>query len=286
MISATTFICNTFRGAFCLFESMATYLPIVDNMTVLDLGSEDGTWDRLVEIGKKNKRVLPIRLKGFSKIDASAFADAANWCVDAVPGGDDTTVFFWQADEILHENMLKSLHEVLKAGTPHAIWRYQLRENFQRIKWFPHPVHRIGRKGDFHFVGDGMNTDNYLGVPVLGDYDGGWFVRWGSEFEDDPVSLPTDQMMLDVSMIGGFRDNIPDRQAMHAPFWHQEPQIDGIPFERWFAEQQLNRNWTKPESPFNIPHIMRWHVGRTVYSLSYDLARALCDDDTERLLFP
>lgn len=285
-VAGTTFIRDTFKGAFCLFESMATFLPVVDTLTVLDLGSSDRTWETLLEIAHVNSKIVAIQKEGFSKVDASAFADAANWCIKAAQCGDDDLVLFWQADEILHQNMLSCLVDALKEGKPRSMWRYQLRENFQRIKWFPHIVHRIGKKGSFEFVGDGMNTEGYFGVPLLGDYDGGWFTRWGAEFEKVPETLPTHQMMLDVSMVGAFRDNIPDRRRMHASFWHEQPNIEGQPAYVWLSEQRQNPNWTKKATPFNIPHIMRWHLGRTKYSLRYSLYEALKNDETEVLLFP
>jgi hypothetical protein len=279
-LSAATFIRDSMRGGFCLFESMAMWLTLpIDEMIVLDLGSTDGTRELLGQIADSNKRVK-IHDAGFSKIDAAAFADAANDCIALT---ENDRVLFWQADEIMHENLIPfMLNWISKDACELTFWRYQLRENFQRIKWFPHPVQRVGCKSQgYTFVGDGMNTKGYFGPPVLGDYDGGWFTRWGAEFEKEPDTLPTHQMLLDVSLVGAFRDLIVDRRRMHAPFWHEAPDVEGVPADVWYQEQLKNANWTAKETPFDIPKIMHWHLGKTRYYLRDGLLQALKRDETE-----
>ena len=143
-------------------------------MTILDCGSTDGTFELLEDISRANPRIKVIRTK-FSKQDASAFADIANSCVAAWKHEHG---IFWQADEIAHQHLLGMLEEKLDAGQyDMTLWRYQLTENFQVMKWPPHPIHRIGTKGKFHFVGDGMNTGRYFEPPVCSTYDMGWFIR-------------------------------------------------------------------------------------------------------------
>lgn len=289
MISAATFIKDNLAGAFCLYESMAMWLclPQIEDMHVLDLGSTDGTAELLKKIAAKNPRVH-FHAGKFSHTDAKAFADAANDCIKLTK---NDTVLFWQADEIAHQDLLLPFAKMIDDGAKEAsFWRYQLRENFQAINptkfspkkggWYPHPVHRLGHKSDFVFVGDGMNTEGYFGPPLVGDYDGGWFLRWEKEYRHDPPTLPTNQMLLDVSLVGAFRDIIPDRRRKHAPFWHEDTNIEGTPINEWVARERHNPNWTKKESPFDIPLIMRWHLGRTRCHLRDDLLQALMYDRT------
>lgn len=277
-LSAVTFIKDTFVGAFCLFESMASLLPYVDEMVIVDLGSTDGTELALKAISEANGRIRLLTSK-FTVQDASAFADAAN---EAVSQAENDTVLFWQADEIWHENLLERMKNWLNEGRNDiSFWRYQLRENFQHMKWFPHPVHRIGPKGDFHFVNDGMNTERTWGAKLCSAYDGGWFTKWGQMAELD---IPVEDMILDVSLVGAFRDNIPGRRRLHAPMWHEQPTIEGISIPEWIEREGKNPNWTKTESPFKIPAIMRRHVGRTVYTLDEDIFEGLKADNTKELL--
>lgn len=279
-VTACTFIRNNFIGAFCLFESMASLLPYVKEMIVIDLESTDGTLGWLKEIEARNSRVKVLESK-FTQVDAAAFADAANECVAAV---DTDYVLFWQADEIWHQNLLLQMERSFDIGVYDlSFWRYQLRDNFQKMKWFPHPVHRVGPTNDFHFVGDGMNSDRVWSARICSEYDGSWFTKWGQMPELD---IPTHDMILDVSLVGGFRDNIPGRRALHAPMWHEGMHVENIPVEEWKRQALHNPDWTKTETPFEIPHIMKRHVGRTKYVLDPDLLDALKGDCTEELLFP
>jgi len=286
-ISSSTFIRNTFTGAFCLFESMASLLPFVDEMIILDTGSTDGTLEKLYEIAAANPRVKVI-CTNFSHIDAGAFADIANDCVAAWTYDQG---IFWQADEIWHEDLLLRMEEEMDEGHfDLTFWRYQLKNNFQRMKWSPHPVHRVGTRSKankfagFNFVGDGMNTNRTWDAIMCSEYGMGWFTRWGSEFDHDYVRLPTQEMILDVSAIGGFLDNIIGKRTLHAPMWHEEPNVDGTPVGEWYRQEKANPEWNVGKSPFNIPHIMEWHVSRPTYELRDELLDALKVNDTRRML--
>lgn len=280
-VSGATFIRNTFEGAFCLFESMASVLPLVDDMTILDLGSNDGTYEMLVEIAAANPSICVVR-SHFSKIDAGAFADIANDCVASWKHDQG---IFWQADEICHQNLIRMLRERLDNGQfDMVLWRYQLKENFQLMRWPPHPVHRIGTKGKFNFVNDGMNTDRSFEPPVCSNYDMGWFIRWGDEFKGRYPELPTHEMVMDVSAAGGFLDNIIGKRTLHAPMWHERPNVDQTPVQQWVMRERANPNWTKKDTPFDIPQIMRGHLGKTRYELRPELKEALKVGKTERML--
>lgn len=91
-------------------------------------------------------------------------------------------------------------------------------------------------------------------------------------------------MIMDVSLVGGFRDNIIERRILHAPFWHEEPTIEGKPASEWKKFALNNPDWTKTESPYNLPPIMRWHVGKTRYELRPELLEALKHNTTEGIV--
>ena len=141
----------------------------------------------------------------------------------------------------------------------------------------------MGDKGRFNFVGDGMTTDRTWDAQIASTYGGEWFPLWGG-LGDDKIKPYTHEMIMDVSLVGGFRDNIIERRALHAPFWHEEPHIEGKPASEWAAAAMANPDWTRPESPFNLPAVMRWHVGRTRYELRPDLLQALKDDRTREYI--
>lgn len=281
-VSGCCFVKDTFVGAFCMFESMASLLPFVDEYVVMDLGSTDGTLEYLRRIARANPRVK-LKQGTWPRQDAGAFADLANELM--AKHCENEVCWYHQADEVWHEKLLLRAERALADGADDlAFWRIQYRDNFQRVKWFPQIVHRIGRKGArFHFVGDGMNTDRYLEPPICSEYGGAYFTRWGEMGQEGVKPYVTD-MILDVSLVGGFRDNIVERRALHAPFWHEEPHVEGIPASKWQRRAEANPDWTWPESPYDLPEIMKFHVGRVRYQLRRELLEALERDETRGLL--
>jgi hypothetical protein len=274
-ISACVFIKDTFTGAFCIFESMYQLLPLVDELLVLDLGSTDGTFERLLEIANSNSKVKLYKDK-WPEIDAGVFATLANNLIDVCRYDN---VLYYQADEIWHEDLIELTRQQFEQGNYDlAFWRIQYRDNFQRVKWFPQIVHRAGQKGSFNFVGDGMNSDRYLEPKICSQYGGEYFTQWG-EMGQEKVKPFVNEMITDVSLVGGFRDNIIERRALHAPFWHEAPSIEGKPADEWARDAMANPDWTRTESPYNLPAILRYHVGKTRYELRPELLEALKSSD-------
>lgn len=314
-LSGCVFIKDCFKGAFCLFESMYQLLPLCDEFIVLDLGSTDGTMEVLKEIEAHNLKVSVIEGQ-FHKQDASVFADLAN---DLVGMCTYPNVLYYQADEIWHEDLIKLTRQALDQGKRDlSFWRVQLKYNFQRIKWFPHPVHRIGPKDNFNFVGDGMNTERTFDAEMISEYgyivrkkgielkrfknyeyelakkyanmaeavinkeklwDMGHFPQWESNYRNIAAELPVNEMILDVSGTGAFIDNIPDKRRMHLPFWNEGDVMPadegGLSIDDWYKYQQDNDEWLKTETAFNIPEIMKYHLGKRKYELRPQLLEML-----------
>ena len=306
-ISICVFIRDNNEGAFGLWESMATLMPIADEFFVLDLGSTDGTYEILKGLAEKNKKIrleqgtFPINpVTGL--IDAGSFAEIPN---AMIPTCRNDLVMYYQADEIWHEDLLaimvKRLNN-LKGFRGLSFWRYQLMNNFQRMKWSPHLVHRVDYKDQFIFVEDGMNTGKVMDAEIVGQYGGEWFTRWGAEYGrgefetvDDngnlyiygtkkreitvgkyPHELPTNEMILDISSIGGFLDNIVAKRKKHAPMWRESDEgINiggrGYNLQGWYKEQLKNDEWTRTDTPFNIPEIMRPLLGQKRYPIRQEL---------------
>ncbi len=280
-LSACVFIRDTFKGAFCLFEGMATLLPLVDEFIVMDLGSTDGTLEMLQEIMIANPKVALVR-NSFAdyETDANVFATLAN---ELIAMCQYDNVLYYQSDEIWHENLVNFMRQEFEQGNfDLKFWRVQLRENFQKIKWFPHFVHRVGQKDNFNFVGDGMNTDRYLEPKLChSEYNSSWFPQWSTRFENHAERLPLNEMIMDVSLVGAFLENIPERRRMHTPFWHEPitsmpSDENGLSISEWMnRERENNNNWQKDTTPFDIPSIMHYHLGKPIYRLRPDLLEAL-----------
>ena len=192
-LSGCVFIKDCFKGAFCLFEGMHQLLPLCDEFIIMDLGSTDGTFEILRELEACNAKIKVVQSE-FRKQDASVFADLAN---ELIAMCEYDTVLYYQADEIWHEDLIQLTIQAISDGKHNlSFWRVQLKYNFQRIKWYPHPVHRIAPKDEFNFTGDGMNTDKTFDAEMVSNYNAGMFTRWGTEYKNNPVALPTNEMII------------------------------------------------------------------------------------------
>jgi len=315
-LSICVFIRDNNKGAFCLWESMATLMPLADEFFVLDLGSTDGTLEILKDLVSKNKKIrleqgnFPINpITGL--VDAGSFAVIPN---DMIPTCRNDLVMYYQADEIWHENLVTLVHlsiwEIKKYNSFKGLsfWRYQLADNFQKIKWFPNIVHRIDWKDRFTFVDDGMNSNRYNDAELCSNFNAGWFTRWGAEYSKGRIirvdengnehiygaefkeltegkhatEMPTHEMILDISSLGGFLENIRDKSKMHSPMWRTDDTMINVegrfyPADSWYKDQLKNPDWTKPDSPFNIPEIIKPLVGQTKYPVRQELLNKIAN---------
>jgi glycosyltransferase involved in cell wall biosynthesis len=276
-LSGCVFVRNTFEGAFCLFESMHQLLPLCDEFIVMDLGSTDGTLEVLKEIEAANYKVRVVEGR-FHFYDANVFAVLAN---DLIAMCNYDSVLYYQSDEIWHEDLVELTKQKLYEGHRDlSFWRVQLKYNFQEIKQFPQVVHRIGSKDNFTFDGDGMNSNRHFEPEMTGNWGKEHFMQWGDKYKHNPVALPTNEMILDVSLNGGFIDNVPDRRRLHLPFWHEGevmPMDNGevLSINAWINLHKNKPEWYMHSTKFNIPKIMEYHLGRSRYTLRPHLLEAL-----------
>lgn len=292
LISGCCFVRDSIAGAYMIFESMASMLPFVDDMVILDLGSTDGTAEALTQIALHNPKVRLVQRGEFPFTDAGVFATLANELVQQWCKFDN--VLYWQSDEIWHQDLLRLMQQKFEQDQfDLSFWRIQYANNFQWVKWFPHLVHRVGKKDKFNFTGDGMNTDRTWDAKICSNFGGEMFPKWG-ELGQEGIKPYVNEMITDISLLGAFRDNIPDRRKMHVPFWKEEytiPYFDWVTKgqprmsrEEWVHTALNDRAWTMPKSPYNLPKILQWHVGRTKYELRPELLEALKYDNTRTLV--
>lgn len=282
-VSGCTFIRDAIKGAFYLFESMVTMLPVVDDMHIMDMGSTDGTLELLQDIAAHNARIH-VHVKDYmSKWNTPCVLSYASNDVVAFAGHDN--VLFWQADEIWHEHLIQTMLGMFEQGVFDMLfWRYQLRDNFQKVHWLPHIVYRSGPRDMFHWSGNSMNPDRMgAGAKACGGHGGGW-PQWSGK---DPASIPAADipmrdMILDVCSFGVPRDNMVYRRRLHYPLWvAAQPvfTIEGKYPDEWQQEANENPIWVRDTSPYDIPKIMHYHVGKVKYEVRPELLDALMEDE-------
>lgn len=302
-VHGATFTRNTFKGGWPLFESLAGVLALCDKVVVYDCGSDDGTLEKLRTIAESNPRVEVRHSDAFNKpqVDAGDFAVVANECVDRA---DVDHVWFWQADEVMHEGLLQTLSDRWQSDLSDrdkydlSFWRLQVSYNFQRITWLPHIVHRVIWRGwqdesgkVTRFNADGRSTDREWAARLVyrdKENNGSRFTQWGEEFGDKPEEqpkMPFHEFLFDCTK--NFLGNIRERRKMHAPFWHESSDVvDGNreSMNTFMSREEANPEWQKKESPFAIPKILEGLVGHPTYYLRAGLLEALAEDAVEERL--
>jgi glycosyltransferase involved in cell wall biosynthesis len=263
---------------------MASLMPFADEYVVMDCGSTDGSLEVLQSLASKNPRIRIVHssfdIPGVGP-DASIFAIRAN---DVIAECKNDLVLYHQSDEIFHEDLLDAMRcqlELLNDGIPEGwkgmnFWRLQLRDNLQKISWYPHPVNRLDLKARMNHVGDGMNTDRPWDPPFVGGYDGG--ATWDASYRHDPPSLPLNHMILDIGRKGMFLENIYNKSLLHSKYWREEPCVEGMPADAWVAKERLNIDWQKKFSPFDIPKIIRGLLGETSYIVRPEILELIAND--------
>lgn len=309
LVSGATFTRDTLTGGWPLFESIASFLPLVDEMLVVDMGSTDGTLEILEDLAKANPRIRVEHGDAFDKNagDARAFAVAAN---DCMARADHDRILFFQADEVPHHGLLQTLSDRWNSDLPDrekydlAFWRLQVCYNFQQILWLPHDVHRVvwrgwqdstGRRTTFD--GDGRTTQRTADARILNlDHDRSWFPKWGELWGEewggqkripppDRSSMPFYEFLFDCTK--EFQGNIRERRRMHAPFWREpDTMMDGLreSVDGFLARTDIN--WSAKTSPFDLPMILRGLVGTDRYHARPEVLDSIARDQCEKVCLP
>src|SRR3990167_7624644 len=135
-ISGFTFGHNLIRGGYTFVEAITAVRPYVDEIVAVDIESDDGT-ERLLP--KLCNRVLTSAWDG-RDTTPRAF-------LKHVECEGDIIIFF-EADEVYDDLLLREAIWAIERGHfSLAVWRLQISQNFQRIRQYPIPVHRIFPKG-------------------------------------------------------------------------------------------------------------------------------------------
>jgi len=244
MISGFTFGHNLISTGYPTCEAVRAVQPYVDEVVAVDMQSDDGTREVLQRLGC---RVID----GKWGSEADATLDAA-WALQSECQGD--VIVHFEADEVFDDRLIKAIVRNIDIGHDQLrVYRLQVDQNFQRVKWWPWPVHRVYRKGTVHRASHTTQED-LNGQPI-------------------PVMPPEYGYLWDVSNC--FRDNYVARIRQQAAWWHGGPlryrrtpahflepdEIAEREVEAFLREPQ----WTWQTTPLAIPAILRELVGTVRY---------------------
>jgi hypothetical protein len=238
-ISAFTFAHNALEGGYPLAEAVQAVKPHIAEVVAVDLESTDGTRDLLVRLGC---RVLDGRWwQGAGETLAAAHA------MHTQCEGD--TVLHFEADEVFDPRLVERIVRALKEGFGNlSVWRLQVEQNFQRIRWYPELVHRVFPKGE-GVVKVGHTTNRHrVAVPI--SYEHGYL--W--------------------DCANCFRDNWLARVRNQAWLWNEEPQYRAAPYHFKEPVQVADvdaflaqPHWTWRTTPLDLPENLKHLVGMTKY---------------------
>lgn len=235
-ISGFTFAHSAIAGGYPIVEAILSVYPYVSEMVAVDIESTDNTRHVFEQLGC---RILDSKLNGTDTVnDAFKLHTACQ--------GD--LIIFFEADEVYDERLLDAISWAIEMGKKDiAVHRIQVTQNFQRIRQYPIPVHRVFPNGGGSYVQHPTRLPDYL-VHIM---------------------PPSTGYLWDVSNC--FAGNWKQRKANQAKLFgqprnlyvpeHFTEQIEYQDEDEMLAEDY----WTWKESPFNLPECLKPLVGQVVY---------------------
>lgn len=242
-ISGFTFGHDLISGGYPIVESIAAVRPYVDEVIAVDIESTDGTFSVLDKLCDK---VLTSSWDG-RDTTPRAFMKHVECSGDVI--------IFFEADEVYDDNLLgEALWAIERGQVNLAVWRIQLECNFQKVRQYPIPVHRIFPKG-------------------------------GGSYHIHPTNLPDARYNIHVlppnagylwDCSGVFRDNWFQRKKNQAEIWGEPRSLmvaehftEPTEISKIEEENRLQQPcWTWTSTPLDIPAILRPLIGKTRYEVN------------------
>jgi glycosyltransferase involved in cell wall biosynthesis len=241
--SGFTFVHNAMDSGYPIVEAIEAVRRYTSEIVAVDMESTDNTRAVLEQLGC---RVLsggwhPGKGGGSLAVNHALH----KWC-------ESDTVLHFEGDEVFSANLLDRIRHELEAGeTSLSVWRLQVEQNFQRIRWYPTPVHRIFRKGNVKKVGHTTDRAEYSKL------------------------LPPDAGFL-WDCASTFKDNYIPRMKKQAELWGHEPIYRLTSFHFKVPAYEITDeveiiayleqpHWLWETTPLAIPEILVPLVGKEMY---------------------
>jgi len=240
MISGFTFAHNALHAGIPIREAIRAVRPYVDEMVVVDAASDDGTIEMLMKMDEVDRII-------YAPWGTDAGETLARLHALHTECKGDVIVHF-EADEVFDDSLIK----YIASGTINwelAVYRIQVEQNFQRIRWYSELVHRVFMKGTVNKVGH--TTDKHKFAAIIPSSNG---------------------LLWDITNV--FRDQFLARIDQQAELWNGESNYKMVPkhfnhpieIGRGGIEAALlEPHWTFTHTPLNIPEILKPLVGKVKY---------------------
>lgn len=242
-ISGFSFGHNLISGGYPIVEAIQSVLPYVDEMVIVDMQSTDGT--------RKLLEKLPVRIID-GVWDCKAGETLANAHAQNIECEGDI-IWHFEADEVydllLAAEIQNCIHE---GGHDISVQRLQVEQNFQRVRWYPHWVHRIFPKGSVIKNGETTFEKDRDGMDYL---DGEYGYLWDCTncFKNNWLSRIEQQSELRK---GEALNTLMVPEHCILP---THLQLDTT--QEYFD----NPLWTAKTTPLNLPYNLQHLVGVTDY---------------------
>ncbi|MCS6935531.1 MAG: glycosyltransferase family 2 protein [Chitinophagales bacterium] len=112
-VTGFSFIRNAIRCDYPICEAIRSILPVCDEVVVAVGESDDGTLDLVRQIHPAKVLILPTVWDENLRTGGRVFAAETDKAFHAI-GEDTDWCFYIQADEVVHENSLNTIHENMK----------------------------------------------------------------------------------------------------------------------------------------------------------------------------
>lgn len=241
-LSAFTFVHNGIDGGYPFVQAIEAVRPYVDEVVAVDIGSTD---DTARVLGHICNRVLSSTWDG-RDTTPRAF-------LKHIECNGDIIIFF-EADEVYDDELLSEVLWAIERGHNNlAVWRLQIEQNFQRIRQYPIPVHRVFPKGagSYHIHPTNLPDNPRYGIHIL------------------PQGYLWD-------CTGCFRDNWLQRKQQQSEIWGSPRHLMVAghftePNEISEVEEieRLNQpHWEFKSTPLAIPDVLKPLLGMTKYQVN------------------